>query len=254
MNNIIIYESTKKIREIARTALKGRWRAMVLGVFIYYVFSTVVSSILDLFFTSVDQIELATGQVLPINIHYASSFYDFILAGPLMLGILMFMLAFFRKHTVDYAMTFEGFSMFGKGFILYLVYSIKIFLWTMLFIIPGFIAAFRYSQAFYLRVDNPDWTARQCIAESSRLMRGNKAKLFRLNLSFIGWYILAMLPVFPASFLPVTGMANIALTVILSIPVLFVDLYLMMSETVFYELLTGNLIVQERRPFTDYEV
>ena len=50
-----------------------------------------------------------------------------------------------------------------------------------------------------------------------------------------------------------TEIASLVVTIVLSIPVLFVDLYLMMTETVFYELLTGNLVVQERSPFDNFE-
>ncbi len=249
MENRIIIESAKKMREIARAALKGKWKEMALGVFIYYVFSQFIPSILDFFFASTEEIELITGEWITINTTYASSIYEFLLAGPLLLGMLMFLLAFFRKHTIDYALTFEGFSMLGKGILLYLMYTIRIFLWGLLFIIPGIIATFRYSQAFYLRVDHPEWTTSQCLAASSKLMKGNKMKLFTLNLSFIGWYILATSPAMIATLFVESQLTILITGVLLSIPVLFVDLYVMMTETVFYEILVGNLVVHERSPF-----
>ena len=252
MNNYIVTESASKMREIARNALKGHWKAMVLGVFIYYVFSGIIPAVLDLYFSSVEYIEIYTGEHIEMTMNYASPIYEFVLTGPLLLGILMFLLAFFRKHTIDYALTFEGFSMLGKGFLLYLVYSVRIFLWSLLFVVPGLIAAFRYSQAFYLRIDHPEWTTNQCIAASSRMMKGNKAKLLGMNLSFIGWYILATIPATVVGLFVESPVATLVATVILSIPVLFVDLYLMMTETVFYELLTGNLIVREQSPFDEF--
>jgi uncharacterized membrane protein len=51
-------------------------------------------------------------------------------------------------------------------------------LWTLLFIIPGIIAAYRYRLCWFLKAENPDWSAKACIAESSRLMKGHKWKLF----------------------------------------------------------------------------
>lgn len=252
MENRIVIVSASKMREVARTALKNHWKEMFLGMFIYYIFSGVIPSILDLFFTATRYMELVTGEYISMDVTYASPVYDFILSGPLLLGFLMFLLAFFRKHTVEYALTLEGFSMFGKGFLLYLMYSIRIFLWSLLFIIPGFIAAFRYSQAFFLRIDHPEWTTSQCIQASCYLMKGNKAKLFGVYLSFIGWYILAMIP---GSFLSMFFTNEVALLIVAmisSIPVLFVDLYMYMTETVFYELLTGNLVIQERSPFEQF--
>ena len=252
MENRIVIESAKKMREIARTALKDKWGAMFVGVLIYYVFSGVIPAVLDLFFSSVQYIELYTGEYIPMTVTYASPIYELVLTGPLMLGILMFLLAFFRTHKIDYALTFEGFSLLGKGFFLYLMYAIRVFLWSLLFIFPGIIAAFRYSQAFYLRIDHPEWTSSQCLAASSRLMKGNKLKLLGMNLSFIGWYMLATIPATIIGFFIDSSTASLVATIVLSIPVLFVDLYLMMTETVFYELLTGNLIVQEKSPFDQF--
>ena len=252
MENRVIIESAKKIREIARTALRGKWKEMALGVFIYYVFASVVPSVLDMFFATTEEIELITGEWITINTSYASTIYEFLLYGPLMIGILMFLLAFFRTHTVDYALTFEGFSMLGKGILLYLMYSIRVLLWSLLFIVPGIIATFRYSQAFYLRIDHPEWSSSQCLAASSKLMKGNKMKYLGLGLSFIGWYILSMIPGGIVSLFVSSDMATLIAGIICSIPVLFVDLYIMMSETVFYELLVGNLVVQEKSPFDEF--
>lgn len=48
-----------------------------------------------------------------------------------------------------------------------------------------------YSQAFYILADNPKKSIFACLKESRYLMKGNKFKLFILNLSFIGWFIVS---------------------------------------------------------------
>ena len=68
-----------------------------------------------------------------------------------------------------------------------------ILVWLLLFIVPGIIAAYRYSMAPYIMAENPTMTAMEAIEESKRLMANNKWRLFCLQLSFIGWYILAAL-------------------------------------------------------------
>lgn len=80
-----------------------------------------------------------------------------------------------------------------KVFKLWLLLYVKILLWTLLFIVPGFIKSYSYSQSFYVLYDNPDWTASQCIEESKRLMKGNKLELFAFQISFIGWAILSLI-------------------------------------------------------------
>ena len=120
--------------------------------------------------------------------------YQILVYGPLSYGLAMFLMTCFREKCKLRADS-RRFWVFWKTLVLYLLYTIKVWLWSLLFVVPGIIATFRYAQCFYLQVDHPDWGASQCIRESSRLMRGNKWKLFCVQLSFIGWMILASIPV-----------------------------------------------------------
>lgn len=65
-----------------------------------------------------------------------------------------------------------------------------IFLWTLLFIIPGIIKRYEYMMIPYLLAENPDMSRQDAFAESKRMMDGNKMDAFLLDLSFIGWFIL----------------------------------------------------------------
>lgn len=244
MNNYIVYEPSAKIREIAREALRGRWVQMFWGMLIFFALSSFVSSILDYFFSVVRYIPIS-GYYYRVTMSYAGALYEFLVMGALTCGFAMFMLAFFRSKNINYTLNLEGFSMFGKAFCLYLLYSVKIALWGLLFVIPGIIATFRYSQCFYIRVDNPDLSASQCINESKRLMRGNKGKLFCLNLSFFGWAFLAAIPQSVFDIMTdSTGIIYILFYNLFWLPMLVVSLYLEMSNVVFYEIVTRNLIVE----------
>jgi len=77
-----------------------------------------------------------------------------------------------------------------KVFLILFLSGLFIFLWSLLFIIPGIIAAFRYSQAILIHYDHPEYSAMQCIRESSRMMKGRKAFLFLLVISFFLWFLL----------------------------------------------------------------
>ena len=50
-----------------------------------------------------------------------------------------------------------------------------------------------FSQAFYILAENPNKGIFECLEESSNLMHGYKWELFVLQLSFIGWELLAVL-------------------------------------------------------------
>ncbi len=89
---------------------------------------------------------------------------------------------------------FDGFAILFKILWLSILMYLFIFLWTLLFIIPGIVAAYRYRQALYIMVENPDRSALDCIRESKRMMNGHKGELFVLDLSFIGWQLLTFIP------------------------------------------------------------
>lgn len=243
MDNRIVIEPAFKIREIARNALAGNWQRMFVGVFIYFFMLSGMMALLDVFFFTTRTFVFPYGQRVEMFIGYGSWLYELFVKGALTYGLSMFLLTFFRKKETDCGMVFEGFSIFIKTFLLYLLYAVKVFLWSLLFGIPGIVASYRYSQCFYLQADHPDWSASQCINESKRLMLGNKGKLFYLNLTFIGWYILASLPSMLTDLFDTTGIISVIIWLIMSIPLVAVDLYRFMSQTVFYELVTENLVV-----------
>ena len=67
-----------------------------------------------------------------------------------------------------------------------------IWLWSLLFIVPGIIKSYQYRLVPYIMSENPEMSFRDAQAESARLMNGNKWKTFVLDLSFIGWDILSI--------------------------------------------------------------
>lgn len=66
-------------------------------------------------------------------------------------------------------------------------------LWSMLLLIPGIVKAYSYAMLPYILKDNPELSAMDAIRLSSKMMKGHKFDLFYLQLSFIGWAILAVL-------------------------------------------------------------
>lgn len=77
-----------------------------------------------------------------------------------------------------------------KVFCLFFMIGLFTLLWSLLFVIPGIIAVYRYSMAIYIFVDDPNKGIMQCISESKEMMVGHKWELFVLELSFILWFLL----------------------------------------------------------------
>ena len=71
--------------------------------------------------------------------------------------------------------------------------NLYLFLWTLLFIIPGIIKSYSYMLAEFIAREHPEKTATECLDESRKLMDGHKMDMFLFDLSFFGWWILTIL-------------------------------------------------------------
>ncbi|MRA64116.1 DUF975 family protein, partial [Bacillus thuringiensis] len=67
----------------------------------------------------------------------------------------------------------EG-NRFLKSFLLYLLVNLYLFLWMLLFIIPGIIKSFSYSMTYFIINDHPEYSLNEAITESRRMMDGHK--------------------------------------------------------------------------------
>jgi uncharacterized membrane protein len=86
-----------------------------------------------------------------------------------------------------------GFSDAGRVIVLNLLIGVFVMLWSLLFVIPGIMAAYSYRLAPYILLDNPEIGGREAIRRSKALMRGHRWDLFLCDLSFIGWALLTAL-------------------------------------------------------------
>lgn len=109
-------------------------------------------------------------------------------------GFAMYCMAIRRSERAEYITLFDGFSFVGKLIGLTIVTALFIWLWSMLFIIPGIIAAYRYRFAPYNLYENPGIGVMEALEMSKRQTMGYKGQLFALGLSYLGWTLLASLP------------------------------------------------------------
>ena len=100
-----------------------------------------------------------------------------------------------RKGYPDFMAIFSGFQNgnYSKVFKIMLRKTIYLTLWYLLFIIPGIIYGLAYFMVDYIAAENPDIDSKRAIEISEKTMDGEKANLFLLQLSFIGWILLAIL-------------------------------------------------------------
>ena len=110
-------------------------------------------------------------------------------------GFSLFVMNSVRRSQPALGNLLDGFGMFPRVLFLIILQIVFIFLWSLLLVIPGIVAAYRYSFAVYVMIDHPEMSAMDCLRESKRLTTGYKRQLFLLDLSFIFWFLLTMIPV-----------------------------------------------------------
>ena len=265
-NNIIITAPSSNLRALGRNALAGKWQSAIIAVIVYTLCVQLPPAILNTLF-GIDM-----GELYSMNMGYSynvgvdsystvynsmpaysplSGIYSLLVTGAMDLGLTLFFLAMFRRQIVGIGDVFLGFERYGKALGLFLFQGLFIVLWSLLFIVPGIIAAIRYSQAFFILADDPNKGIRQCMDESKMMMRGNKAKYFCLSLSFIGWAILASIPAGVLSgiseALYLSGFMTVLFDIVGALCMAPVIAYIYSTQAGFYEILAGHLI-KETQP------
>lgn len=161
-------KTCKEYRLEAKAALKNNWALAIVVVILF---------------------ALAVGLVSTTFIG------GIVLSGALMVGYAYAMIQFCRRGSFKIEDLIQGFRTdnFTATIGLYVKMMIYIFLWSLLFCIPGIVKSYAYSMAPYIMADHPEITGEQAITASKNLMQGKKGKLFCLHLSFIGWILLSCL-------------------------------------------------------------
>ena len=89
---------------------------------------------------------------------------------------------------------FSGFKVkYGRNIGTLLLVGIKNVLWTCLFIIPGIIKSFEYAIIPYILADDAEISSKDAFKKAKQMMKGNKWRLFKLEFSFVGWFVLCVL-------------------------------------------------------------
>lgn len=166
-----------ELRSAAREQLKGNWGTAILLCVIFSIITVTLSFSVRL-------------------IPYVGYFVNFCITGPFALGLAACFIKLVRRENFRLENLFDGFNRFSTALVAQLLITLFTFLWTLVFIIPGIIAQYRYSMVFYILNDNQGMSAREALEASKQMMIGYKWKLFCLQFSFIGWALLSVITLF----------------------------------------------------------
>lgn len=116
-----------------------------------------------------------------------------IIGGAIELGFAQYLLKQYNHANFELQDLFSQFDRFGQGFAQKFLRGLYVFLWSLLFVIPGIVKSYAYAMTPFIMAENPDMSASEAIDASVQLMDGHKGELFTLDLTFIGWGLLAAL-------------------------------------------------------------
>ncbi len=180
-------KTNQEYKTEALDALRGNWAPALVATIIYLVLAMAISG--------ASGIPEAYGRTVPASLALGLGVLEILVVWPLAVG---FNNSFrLLLETGDDRMANNMFAL-GFGNFLHNVWGmfltgVFIFLWTLLFVIPGIVKSFSYAMTPFILVEHPELPANRAIDESSRLMKGRKFDLFWLYLSFIGWAVLCFL-------------------------------------------------------------
>ncbi len=220
---IVIY-NRKELKKSAKALLRDSVPHFMLVALIYVLLTTGVSYVLDM-------LGYAGGIFTGLLSTFANILL-FLFSMVMDVGLCHYALRLSRKESTGMGSLFEGFAFTGRSLAVELLILIFSFLWAMLISVAAgvligvllmassllsfgwgisvvfavltfliYVAAvvlilfliLRYGMAVFALVDDPGLGALECIRRSKTMMRKNLGKLFGLQLSFIGWVILAAL-------------------------------------------------------------
>lgn len=113
-------------------------------------------------------------------------------------GLAFFMVKFIKGEKTNFNDIFHFYKDTIKCIGACLLQAIFVFLWALLLIVPGIIKLIAYALVPYLMADEKynDTKIPELLKLSENMMKGHKMDFFLLNLSFIGWHILAAFTLF----------------------------------------------------------
>ncbi|MCD8004155.1 MAG: DUF975 family protein [Oscillospiraceae bacterium] len=214
----------RELKKSAKALLRGSVPHFMLVSLVYVLLTTGVGYVLDM----LDY----TGGIFSGVLSTFANILLFLFSMVMAVGLCNYALRLSRKEPTGMGSLFEGFAFTGRSLgveLLVLVFSV---LWGLLVMVAagvvitilGILSAFfsfiwivdvlfavlmglvyaaavvvllflilRYGMAAFALVDDPGLGAGECLRRSKAMMRKNLGKLFWLQLSFIGWIILAAL-------------------------------------------------------------
>lgn len=194
-----------KYKRFAKAQLKGRYSVPIFmtlvmaGVSLLYYIPLAIrfvnSGIISMAMSGdVAATESAANQLMLTSMQTSSTVmstvYSIILQIMAVAALNVYLKMTRTPEKVSFSNFIEGFNNWGRAVLGAIWQMLWVFLWSMLFFIPGIIKQISYSQMFFLIAEYDGISVNKAMRISMEITRGHKWELFVMELSFIGWYFL----------------------------------------------------------------
>ena len=198
---------SKELRAKAWNSLKGKyWRAFIV-VLVLGLLTSGGSSLVTLAQSMTELIDMVDPSEMDSTMELGATVIGAAASAFSLVGLLINVFVgnaatvgqsnYFIKNVdtkPSFAEAFTGFKVkYFRNIGTILLMSVKLVLWSLLFVIPGIIKSYEYAMIPYILADDAEITSKEAFKKAKEMMKGNKWRLFKLNLSFIGWYILCFI-------------------------------------------------------------
>ncbi|MEE0877952.1 MAG: DUF975 family protein [Treponemataceae bacterium] len=201
MNNSDLFDRIE-FKHQAKKRLRNSWTIPVLITLIFYVIFFMINK--DAFefsmpdFSNIQNFAYSYSyNVSPSDenatISLLTSLVNIIIYGIFGIAFAKFYLDMTQKDKMQFQDFLNNLSMFTRGILGQLWMTLWIFLWSLLFFIPGIVKTFAYSQMHYILAEYPEVSVTEAMKISMKITKGYKWDIFVMYLSFLGWMILSML-------------------------------------------------------------
>ena len=176
------------LKNFAKESMRRNFGACVLVAFL-------LSLILGLDISSTGRLEelnLYVPDGVTVSVKWITLLISILIGNVLTVGCCRFFVEN-REYQAPVARVFYGFQRGNYANAVWIMFlrDVKIFLWTLLLIIPGIIKTYEYRMVPYIVADQPDIPAGEAFAISREMMMGQKLEAWILDISFFGWWLVA---------------------------------------------------------------
>ncbi len=234
------------LRKVARDQIRGKFIGLTLACLLFLALTQVLPMAFT-FFLPLGQISHKVPE-LGITVRYslAANFYKTFMQGAFSAGLAHLLLLLFRERRLEPLALFDGFGFYLKCLALDIYIMLVTTIGLIAFLVPGLMFYYRYSQAYFILAEHPEKRVGQCLAESAFLMDGNKFNLFKLDLTYLVYFLPYIGLIAGYSYFNLQGQVPVSFlfycaAALACAPALASQ---QAGRTVFFEMLTGRMTIQ----------